>query len=88
MSDHKKKGILAQQAEGENYRRASVPVGPPTQMQKYIANDEADMVRDSKASRSLWNAPRERKAAQMYLQNEAESAMKMRKAVAAQRPPK
>ena len=86
MSDHKKKGILAQQAEGENYRRASVPVGPPTRMQKYIANDEADMARDSKASRSLWNAPREQKAAQARMQTSAESAMDFRKKIASQRP--
>jgi alkylation response protein AidB-like acyl-CoA dehydrogenase len=59
--------------------RPSVPTGPPTYSQQYIAQREAKMAIDSQAAQSLWNAPRERKAAQARLQQEAEDAMAERK---------
>jgi hypothetical protein len=61
------------------YLRGSVPTGPPTYNQQYIAEKEKEMALDSREARSLWNAPRERKAAQAHLQQEAEDAMAERK---------
>lgn len=71
----------------DNFRRSSVPVGPPTYAQKYISDNEKEMARNSESARSPWNALQEQKASQERMQKQAEAAMAERHRLMNLQPP-